>query len=309
MKTAIIFPGQGAQSAGMGLDVYEVSPAAKRLFEEANRILGFDLADLCFHGPAEKLEQTDLQQPAIFVTSVATFEAFLERRGNREAFAFAGGLSLGEYTALYAAGSFDFPTGLRLVRRRGELMQEAARASAGTMASLIGAEAGEAEALCAEARGGEVLAPANLNCPGQVVISGTAAAVSRAVGMAEARGWKAVRLAVAGAFHSPLMQPAADGLARMLTESRIEAPRIPVIRNVDAAYHADPADIRRGLAAQLTSPVLWQRDIERMIADGAERFIEFGPGRVLTGLMRKIRRGAECVNVSTAAGIEAAAAN
>ncbi len=290
MKTAIIFPGQGAQSAGMGLDVYEVSPAAKRLFEEANRILGFDLADLCFHGPAEKLEQTDLQQPAIFVTSVATFEAFLERRGNREAFAFAGGLSLGEYTALYAAGSFDFPTGLRLVRRRGELMQEAARASAGTMASLIGAEAGEAEALCAEARGGEVLAPANLNCPGQVVISGTAAAVSRA-------------------FHSPLMQPAADGLARMLTESRIEAPRIPVIRNVDAAYHADPADIRRGLAAQLTSPVLWQRDIERMIADGAERFIEFGPGRVLTGLMRKIRRGAECVNVSTAAGIEAAAAN
>ncbi|GIK16642.1 MAG: malonyl CoA-acyl carrier protein transacylase [Planctomycetota bacterium] len=309
MKTAIIFPGQGAQSAGMGLDLYEVSPVAKRLFEEANRILGFDLADLCFHGPAEKLEQTDIQQPAIFVTSVATYEAFLERGGKRESFAFAGGLSLGEYTALYAAGSFDFQTGLVLVRRRGELMQEAARMSAGAMASLIGAEAAEAEALCAEAREGAVLAPANLNCPGQVVISGTATAVSRAVGLAEARGWKAVRLAVAGAFHSPLMQPAAEGLGRMLEASRIEAPRIPVIRNVDAAYHADPADIRRGLAAQLTSPVLWQRDVERMIADGAERFIEFGPGRVLTGLMRKINRGVECVNVSTAAGIAAAAAN
>jgi [acyl-carrier-protein] S-malonyltransferase len=303
VKTAVLFPGQGAQSVGMGLDLVEVSPAAARVYQRANEILGFDLADLCFHGPAEKLEQTDIQQPAIFVTSVAFLEASLERGARRERWSFGGGLSLGEYTALHASGAFDFETGLRLVRRRGELMQQAAEQSAGGMASLIGAEVTEAEALCDAAREGDVLSLANLNCPGQVVISGTRVAVGRAAALAEQRGWKAVLLPVAGAFHSALMQPAADGLAEMLRRSSIQSPCMPIIRNVDAEYYRDAEEIRRGLAAQLTSPVLWQRNVERMIADGVDTFVEFGPGRVLTGLLRKISRNVKGINVSTAAAL------
>ncbi len=303
---AAVFPGQGAQSVGMGLDLVEVSPAARLVYERANAVVGYDLSNLCFHGPAEKLEQTDIQQPAIFVTSVAFFEAYLERGGRRDEFGFFGGLSLGEYTALYAAGAFDFQTGLRLVRRRGELMQQAATACRGGMASLIGAEEADARTICDAAREGEVLAPANLTCPGQVVISGHLAAVQRAIKVAESRGHKAVQLAVAGAFHSALMQPAADGLAAALAESTLAPPRSRVVRNVDAAYHATVADVRAGLAAQLTSPVLWQRDVERMIADGADTFVEFGPGRVLTGLLRKINRNVKGVNISSAASLAGA---
>lgn len=287
----------------MGADLVEVSSVARLLFTRASEILGYDIAELCFRGPADRLERTNIQQPAIFVTSAAYFEAWLERGGRREAFSRAGGLSLGEYTALYAAGAMDFDTALLLVQRRGALMEEAALASPSGMASLIGADESQAHALCDEFRGSDVLVPANLNCPGQVVISGSRAAIERALAGAERMGLRAVALPVAGAFHSPLMRSAAEGLAEALANAVIRDPGLPVIRNVDARYHEGPQAIREALCQQLTSPVLWQRCVERLIADGVTRFVEFGPGRILTGLLRKINRQIQGVNISTAASL------
>lgn len=299
-QTAVIFPGQGSQAVGMGRDVADASARARAVFEKANEIVGFDLAALCFEGPAEKLEQTDIQQPAIFVTSVAIWEAFLEAGGTCEQFSRTGGLSLGEYTALHIAGAVSFAEGLRLVHRRGQLMQEAALAVASGMVSLIGADEEAGRALCEKAKGNDVLVPANFNCPGQIVISGSKAACERAEALAGEFGCRAVALPVAGAFHSPIMDPAADGLDPVLKETAFETPRIPVIANVDCAYHRDAGEIRAALRRQVTHPVLWQRCIERMIDDGVERFVEIGPGRVLTGLMRKINRKINTVNISTA---------
>jgi len=300
VKTAVIFPGQGSQSVGMGRDVAESSAAARGVFDRANDVLGFDLARVCFDGPAAELERTDVQQPAIFVTSVAIWEAWLEAGGARETFVCSGGLSLGEYTALHVAGAVSFEDALRLVRRRGELMQQAALASPSGMVSLVGADEAMARALCDRARGGDVLAPANFNCPGQIVIAGDRAACERATALAGEVGCRAVPLAVAGAFHTPLMQTAADGLRPALERTPFTTPGMRVIANVDAEYHRDPTSMRDSLRRQVTQPVLWQRCIERMIADGVERFVEIGPGRVLTGLMRKINRNVPCVNVSTA---------
>jgi [acyl-carrier-protein] S-malonyltransferase len=304
-KAAVIFPGQGSQSVGMGRDVAESSAAARDVFDRASQVLGFDLARVCFDGPATELERTDVQQPAIFVTSVAIWEAWLEAGGTRDTFVCSGGLSLGEYTALHVAGAVSFEDGLRLVRRRGELMQQAALASPSGMVSLVGADEAMARALCERARGGDVLAPANFNCPGQIVIAGDRAACERATALAEEVGCRAVPLAVAGAFHSPLMQSAADGLRGVLEQTPFTTPGMRVIANVDAEYHRDPASIRDSLRRQVTQPVLWQRCIERMIADGVERFMEIGPGRVLTGLMRKINRNVPCVNVSTTEALAA----
>jgi [acyl-carrier-protein] S-malonyltransferase len=262
--------------------------------------LGFDLARLCFEGPAEKLEQTDIQQPAIFVTSVALFEVFKEGGGSLLSFQRAGGLSLGEYTALHVAGAVAFDDCLRLVQRRGQLMQEASTARPSGMVSLVGADKEKAEAICEKARGDDVLTPANFNCPGQIVIAGSKAACARAVAAADGFGCRAVPLAVAGAFHSAIMAPAAEGLRTMLDATPFSATKIPVMSNVDASYHGDAAAIRTSLFRQLTQPVLWQQCIEQMAADGADRFVEFGPGRILTGLMRKINRSLEAVNISTA---------
>ena len=306
--TAVIFPGQGSQSVGMGKDVAEAGAAARTVFQRANDVLGFDLTRLCFEGPAEKLEQTNIQQPAIFVTSVAIWEAFLEAGGTLEQFACTDGLSLGEYTALYAAGAVTFGDALKLVRRRGELMQDASVASPSGMVSLIGADEAAATALCDRARGGDVLAPANFNCPGQIVISGSRTACDRALALADDFGCRALALPVAGAFHSPLMEPAASGLWPVLQETEFAEPAIPVVANVDATSHADAAAIRESLRRQVTQPVLWQRCIERMIADGVERFVEVGPGRVLTGLLRKINRKMSAVNISTEDSIASALA-
>lgn len=303
MSTAVVFPGQGSQSVGMGKDVAESSAAARAVFDRANDILGFDVARVCFDGPAAELDRTDVQQPAIFVTSIAIWEAWLESGASPDSFSHYGGLSLGEYTALHVAGAVGFEEALRLVQRRGELMQQAAIASAGGMVSLVGADEAAARALCDRAREGELLAPANFNCPGQIVIAGSRSACERAVALAGEFQCRAVPLAVAGAFHSAFMQSAADGLQPVLELTRFTAPRMKVIANVDAQYHRDAASIRDSLRRQVTQPVLWQRCVERMIEDGVEQFVEIGPGRVLTGLMRKINRRIPTTNVSTAESI------
>lgn len=298
-RTAVIFPGQGAQSVGMGREVARRGGRAQAVFDRANEQLGFDLAQMCFEGPPDQLGRTDIQQPAIFVTGVAIWEAFVEAGGRREWFSWAGGLSLGEYTALHLAGAVGFDEALRLVRRRGELMQEAAVSSPGGMVSLIRADEACANALCDRARGAEVLAPANFNAPGQVVISGSKDACDRAMKLASEFGCSAVRLEVAGAFHSPLMEPAAKGLQPVLTETTFTTPAVAVIANVDADQHGGAAAIRDSLCRQVTQPVLWQRCVERMIDDGVKRFLEIGPGRVLTGLMRRIDRKVSVVAVNT----------
>ncbi len=308
MSIAVLFPGQGAQSIGMGRDVVEASGAAKALFDRAGKVLGFDVARLCFEGPASELERTDLQQPAIFVTSAAIWAAWLEAGASHETLTHAGGLSLGEYTALYASGAMAFEDALRLVHRRGELMQQAAMASPSGMVSLVGADETTAKALCERAREGEVLAPANFNCPGQIVIAGSRSACQRAVELATEFQCRAVPLAVAGAFHTPLMQSAANGLVPVLEQTHFTTPQRHVISNVDAQYHRDPASIRDSLRRQVTHPVYWQRCVERMIEDGVKQFIEIGPGRVLTGLLRKINRTFPCTNISTAESMDAALA-
>lgn len=299
-RAAVIFPGQGSQSVGMGRDVAGLGGRAKAVFDRANEQLGFDLARTCFEGPPDQLGRTDIQQPAIFVTGVAIWEAFLEAGGRREWFSWTGGLSLGEYTALHVAGAVGFDEALRLVRRRGELMQEAAVASPSGMVSLIRADEASANALCDRARGEDVLAPANFNASGQVVISGSKEACDRAMKLASEFGCSAVRLEVAGAFHSPLMEPAATGLQPVLLETTFTASAIPVIANVNAGRHGDAVAIRDSLHRQVTQPVLWQGCVERMIDDGVNRFLEIGPGRVLSGLMRRINRNVSVVAVNTA---------
>jgi len=307
-KRAVIFPGQGAQSVGMGKDIYDASARAREVYKQAGEVLGIDIAELCFEGPSEKLERTDVQQPAIFVTSVATWEAFLEAGADRARFTHTGGLSLGEYTALYAAGAINFSDALQVVRCRGELMQAAAVASSSGMVSLVGGDEETARKICEEASQGEVLGPANFNCPGQVVIAGAKSACERAVLAAEATGCRAVPLAVAGAFHSPFMESAAAGLVSVLAGATFNEPRIPVISNVTGDYHSDADSIRTSLCSQVTQPVLWQKCVERLIADGVGEFVEIGPGRVLTGLMRRIDRKQSITNVSKAESLSSAVA-
>ena len=301
--TAVLFPGQGSQIVGMGRDVMETSEHARKVFHRANEILGIDLATMCFEGPAEVLERTDIQQPAIFVTSVALWEAFLEAGGRRDVFVRTGGLSLGEYTALHVAGAVGFESCLKLVHHRGQLMQSAAIASPSGMVSLIGADETVAREVCDRAREADVLAPSNFNCPGQIVISGSASACKRALAIAQEVDCRAIELPVAGAFHSPLMASAAEGLWPTLEATDFQTPQIPVIANVNAENHGDPSTIRESLKNQIVQPVLWQKCVEKMIDDGVDRFVEIGPGRVLTGLMRKIDRKRISINMSTAASI------
>lgn len=307
-KTAVLFTGQGAQSVGMGRDIAQASPAAAAVFERANQVLGYDLRALCFEGPAERLEQTDLQQPAIFTTSAAIWQALQERAVLTEPVAAMAGLSLGEYTALFAAGAVAFEDALRLVKRRGELMQEAATAVPSGMVSAMGLDPDQVEAICRQASDAGVIQPANFNSPGQIVLSGAKAACEKAALLIEQAGGRAVPLKVAGAFHSPLMKPAADGLAEMLAVTPFETPRVPVIANVNCQPHGDPDTIRRRLTEQLTQPVRWQESMQKLLAEGVDQFIEIGPGRVLTGLMKKISRRTPIMNVSTAADLALKAA-
>lgn len=303
MRTAILFTGQGAQSAGMGKDIATASGAAAEVFERANDVVGYDLRGLCFEGPAERLEQTDIQQPAIFTTSVAIWAALHEGRDVEGDVVAMAGLSLGEYSALYAAGSVAFEDALRLVQRRGELMQQAAENRPGGMVTALGLDDAAIETVCAAAREGGILQPANYNCPGQVVLSGEKPACERAARLIEEAGGRAVPLKVAGAFHSPLMSSAAEGLSAALAEVTLSRPRVAVIANVNCQPHGDAGTMRQWLTEQLTSPVRWQASMEKLIAEGVERFIEIGPGRVLTGLMKKISRRTAMINISTAEGL------
>jgi len=308
-KTAILFAGQGAQSVGMGRDVAAASMAATAVFTQASEVLGYDLEKYCFEGPLDKLEQTDIQQPAIFTASVAIWRALDDGRALGEVPAAMAGLSLGEYTALYAAGSMSFEDGLRLVKRRGELMQAAAASVASGMVTALGLESDEVEAICREASAAGTISPANFNCPGQIVLSGAKAACDRAAALIERAGGRAVPLKVAGAFHSPLMGSAADGLARMLARTAFQPPEVPVMANVNCQYYRDAGTIREWLTGQLTRPVLWQASIERLISEGVESFVEIGPGRVLSGLVKKISRRTPVVNVSKADSLARLAAS
>jgi [acyl-carrier-protein] S-malonyltransferase len=308
MKTAFIFPGQGAQTVGMGADVAQAYPVAAALFDKANAILGFDLKTIGFEGPAEKLNSTTMSQPAIFVTSAALLEILRTSPATANVKPdVTAGLSMGEYTALYAAGAISFEDGLRLVRKRGEAMQAAADATQGTMVSIIGLDEDKVRRLCDEARQGELLEPVNFNCPGQIVVSGSLGACARALELAPTHGAaKAVQLEVAGGFHTSLMAGAAEALRQALLQTRISQPAAaPTIANINAEYYRTADEVVSGLTKQLTGAILWHKCMERLLAEGVEEFYEIGPGRVLTGLMKRINRKTKVTNVSDLASVKA----
>lgn len=294
MSTALLFPGQASQYVGMGKDLYEQHARARALFDAANDIMETDLRGICFEGPAEELKQTKFTQPAIFVHSVIMAELL-----GIEADA-AAGHSLGEYSALVAAGALTFEDGLRLVRKRGELMQESGTRSPGTMAAVIGAEAEVVDEACRESADAGIVQAANFNSPGQIVISGSIAGIDRAMDVLKAKGVRLVKkLPVSGAFHSPLMQYAQDELGAVLDATPILDARFPVYSNVTGLPVRNAAEIRTNLLRQVTSPVLWQSSMEHMRADGMTRFIECGPGNVLQGLMKRIDPDAVCLTAGT----------
>ena len=308
MKTAFLFPGQGAQTVGMGADVAQAFPAAAERFRQANEIVGFDLRRICFEGPAERLNSTTMSQPAIFAVSAALLEVLRTSPLTADLGPqVTAGLSMGEYTALYAAGVLGFEEGLRLVSQRGAAMQAAADRNPGGMVSILGLDEDKVRQLCAEASEDELLEPVNFNCPGQIVVSGARGACERAERLAEQYGaMKATRLEVAGAFHTRLMSGAAEALQEALRQSRISPPgSVKTVVNITADYYTGADGIIDGLTRQLTSPILWQKCMERLLADGVEQFYEIGPGRVLTGLMKRINRKARVTNVSDLSSLKA----
>lgn len=298
---ALVFPGQGAQSVGMGRLLCEQFPTARALFDRASGQLGYDLLELCANGPADDLDSTAYSQPAIFVASLAALEQLkAQTPGIVQQCTAAAGLSLGEYTALVFAGVMSFEDGLAVVAERGLAMQDAAEASPSGMVSILGLEVDQVRALCDQARGADVLEVANLLCPGNIAVSGSTSACERIRDLAEAAGaMRVVPLAVAGAFHTSLMAPAQQRLANKLAGVTLSPPRLPVVSNVDAQPHNDPEEIRRLLVEQVVSPVRWEDSVRWLISERQiGRFYEVGPGRVLKGLMKRIDRGVECENVT-----------
>ena len=290
-RIALLFPGQGAQHVGMGRRLVEDYPAAKALFDKASEILGYDLAKMCFEGPEEELDSTIYSQPALFVASLAALEKLrADQPDVVPSCEVAAGLSLGEYTALVFAGAMSFEDGLKVVQRRGQAMQAAADATPSGMVSILLLERDQVQQVCDEAAAHGSIQIANYLCPGNTVVSGENAACERAAELAEAAGGRAVPLAVAGAFHTPIMKPADDQLAEVLGEAAISPPEIPVISNVDADVHSDPEEIRTILVQQVLQPVRWEDSIRKMLDDGIDQFYEVGPGKVLKGLMKRISR-------------------
>jgi [acyl-carrier-protein] S-malonyltransferase len=294
----------------MGRDFFEARPAARAVFEQANQVLGFDLASVCFNGPEEKLNQTDISQPAIFTTSIACFRAAsLAGLIAPDAVAAYAGLSLGEYTALHLGGAFSFEEGLKLVAARGKCMQAAAVATPSGMVAVMGADGDAVDRLCAEAGKGEVLVPANYNAPGQIVVSGAMGACQRMVEAAEAAGFKAVALKVAGAFHSPIMQSAAERMQAELAQVDLKSPATPVYSNVTGELHTDAASIRQLLVQQIVKPVRWEQTMQTLIGGGECRFVELAPGRTLAGLAKRINRRLPIESAGTVESLAAAKAS
>ena len=304
---AFLFPGQASQFVGMGRDLYEESELARAIFEEADEVMETALTELCFSGPGEALQQTAVTQPAVFVHSVAACR-LLQADGLEPAF--VAGHSLGEYSALVAAGSLTYREGLELVRRRGQLMQQAGADSPGSMAAIIGLDDEVVSALCRQAAEAGTVVAANFNAPGQMVVSGETAAVEHVGKLAREAGAKrAVKLEVSGAFHSPLMEPAAREMRDILQDAEIRRPRSPVITNVAARPVDDPEELRLHLIAQITQPVRWTESILSLHAHGVVQAAEVGPGAVLKGLVRRIERRMQVVSAGTAADIAMAAAD
>jgi len=302
-QVAWVFPGQGSQSVGMCRDLYDNVKSARAAFEQADKALGFSISRLCFEGPEEELRQTINAQPALVIAGYACLQAAREISGSKlPAPAFLAGHSLGEYTALAVAGVFDFPTAVRLARERGRLMHEAGQKRAGAMSAIIGLDEAKLAGICQKTD----TIMANINCPGQIVISGAKENIAKANEMATAAGAsRAILLQVSGAFHSPLMQPAAEGLAKYIDAATFKSPSIPVIGNVTALPLTTPEEVKTELKKQLLSPVQWQRSIEYMIKQGVTTFIEIGPGRVLTGLIKRINKEVAIQNIGDLAAIKA----
>jgi [acyl-carrier-protein] S-malonyltransferase len=298
-QVAFLFPGQGAQAVGMGRQLCESLPAARRLFDEASEVLGYDLAAVCAQGPAERLNSTVVSQPAIFVSSLAALESLKATQPDVVASCTgAAGLSLGEYSALVFAGALSFRDALRVVQKRGEAMQAASDRTPSGMVAVLGPDEAAVRDLCNKARGGGVLEPANFLGPGNTVLSGDRAACEAVEQLAESAGGRPVRLAVAGAFHTVLMKPADAALAAALVGVELRPPRLTVWSNVDAAPHTDPEEIRRLLVRQVVEPVLWEQTLRNLLAAGFDRFYEIGPGRVLAATLKRVQRKAECYNIS-----------
>lgn len=298
-RIAFLFPGQGAQHIGMGRQLCERFPAAQTLFDRAREILGYDLARICREGPESELHSTVISQPAIYVTSLAALEMLKAEQPEVAAKCEqAAGLSLGEYTALVFAGAMSFEDGLRVVQQRGQAMQDAADATPSGMVSILLLDVDKVRAIRDEAAAFGTIELANYLCPGNIVLSGTKEACAKAAELAAAAGGRPIPLTVAGAFHTSIMQPADQRLAAALAPVAIHAPRIPVISNVDAAAHTDPPDIKQVLVRQVISPVRWEDSIRKLLDSGIDEFYEIGPGKVLTGLLKRISRKTPCTVIN-----------
>jgi [acyl-carrier-protein] S-malonyltransferase len=303
MVTAMVFPGQGSQAPGMGKDLAEKFAVARQVFEEADDALGFAISRVCLAGPAEDLQLTENTQPAILTTSVAAFRA--ARENGLPAPSFVAGHSLGEYSALVAAGVLSLSDAVRTVRARGQYMQEAVPVGTGAMAAVIGGELSAIEAACAEARGDQVCSVANSNSPNQVVIAGNTEAVDRAIELLKGVAKRVIKLNVSAPFHCALMKPAQEKLAPHLERLTFSEPQMPVVTNADARVTTEPAELRDALLRQVSSPVRWLESMQLLLDKDVETVIEVGPGKVLSGLMRQTNRDVRCLNVEDAASLEA----